>query len=170
MNSTTIIGILEMLEDGYGYRDIQARFSIGNSSITRTKRKFSSMNIPLKELAQMDSKEIHELFYPSPRRKEIPLPDFKSVYDLISNKKNKMNLYFVWLDYKKIHPDGYQYTQFKKYFKDWLTDHHLIQNVSMPVERIPGEIVYIDWIGDTLDLVLDSNTGELLTNAIKLGH
>ena len=32
---------------------------------------------------------------------------------------------------------------------------------SMPVERIPGEKTYIDWVGDQLELLLDTTTGEL---------
>ena len=32
--STTIIGVLEMLEDGFSYNDIRTRYSIGNSTIT----------------------------------------------------------------------------------------------------------------------------------------
>ena len=40
--STTIIGVLEMLEDGFSYNDIRTRYSIGNSTITDIKKKFLS--------------------------------------------------------------------------------------------------------------------------------
>ena len=161
--STTIIGILEMLEDGYSYRDIQARFAIGNSTITDIKKKFAAMDIPLKELAVKTPKAIESIFYANSHpRKNIPLPDFSKVYNSLTNKL-KTNLYFIWLDYKKMYPEGYQYTQFKHYFKKWLDENHLEDNLRMVVERIPGEIVYIDWIGDTLDLVLTETNGVLRT-------
>ena len=32
--STTIIGVLEMLGDGFSYNDIRTRYAIGNSTIT----------------------------------------------------------------------------------------------------------------------------------------
>ena len=32
----------------------------------------------------------------------------------------------------------------------------------MPVERIPGEKMYIDWVGDTPQLLVDPSTGEIL--------
>lgn len=116
--STTIIGILEMLEDGYSYRDIQARFAIGNSTITDIKKKFAAMDIPLKELAVKTPKAIESIFYANSHpRKNIPLPDFSKVYNSLTNKQTKTNLYFIWLDYKKMYPEGYQYTQFKHYFK-----------------------------------------------------
>lgn len=162
--STTIIGILEMLEDGYSYRDIQARFAIGNSTITDIKKKFAAMDIPLKELAVKTPKAIESIFYANSHpRKNIPLPDFSKVYNSLTNKQTKTNLYFIWLDYKKMYPEGYQYTQFKHYFKKWLDENHLEDNLRMVVERIPGEIVYIDWIGDTLDLVLTETNGVLRT-------
>lgn len=47
--STTIIGVFEMLEDGYGYRDIRARHAVGNSTITDIKRKLENMDVSLSE-------------------------------------------------------------------------------------------------------------------------
>ena len=73
------------------------------------------------------------------------------------------NLYFIWIDYKKLYPDGYQYTQFKHYFKQWLDENHLESNLRMAINRVPGEIMYIDWAGDTLDLVYTDVPGELQT-------
>ena len=48
------------------------------------------------------------------------------------------DLSFLWIDYKKEHP-----------------------KTSMPVERIPGEKMYIDLVGDQPELLLDTTTGEL---------
>ena len=36
--STTIIDVLEMLEDGFAYNDIRTRYAIGNSTITDIKK------------------------------------------------------------------------------------------------------------------------------------
>lgn len=153
-----------MLEDGYSYRDILARFAVGNSTITDIKKKYAIMDISLKELVIMKDKSIENLFYGNSHpRKEVFLPDFSGIYRSLTNRKSKSNLYFIWLDYKKEHPDGYQYTQFKHYFKLWMDDNHLENDLRMVVERIPGEIIYIDWIGDTLDLVLGKENGELYT-------
>ena len=66
-------------------------------------------------------------------------------------------------NYKKLYPDGYQYTQFKHYFKQWLDENHLESNLRMAINRVPGEIMYIDWAGDTLDLVYTDVPDELQT-------
>ena len=66
------------------------------------------------------------MFYPNAHpRKEAPLPDFEKVYKKLTDKNSRTNLYFIWIDYKKLYPDGYQYTQFKHYFKLWLDENHL---------------------------------------------
>lgn len=162
--STTIVGILEMLEYGYSYRDIQARFRVGNSTITDIKKKYAVLDITLDDLTAKSPQAIESLFYANSHpRKNIPLPDFSKIYQSLTDRKTKTNLYFIWLDYKNVHPDGYQYTQFKHYFKKWLDENHLEDNLKMVVERIPGEIIYIDWIGDMLDLVLTEVEGKLQT-------
>lgn len=163
-NSTTIIGVLEMIDDGFSQQDIRARYAIGNSTITNIKRKFKSLDISLKELHSLDSKKIESLFYgDSHPRKEVSLPDFGQIYRELTRKDSRVNLYFLWIEYKKQNPKGYQYTQFKHYFKEWLNQNHLEDNLRMAVERIPGEIMYLDWIGDTIDLVLTDTPGELQT-------
>ena len=162
--STTIIGVLEMLEDGFSYNDIRTRHSIGNSTITDIKKKFKTMDVTLKQLHSMTPKMVEQMFYPNAHpRKEAPLPDFEKVYKKLTDKNSKANLYFIWIDYKKLYPDGYQYTQFKHYFKQWLDENHLESNLRMAINRVPGEIMYIDWVGDTLDLVYTDVPGELQT-------
>lgn len=71
------------------------------------------------------------------------------------------DLSFLWIDYKKEHPNGYQLAQFYKLYRDFMVDTYGTSKTSMPVERIPGEKTYIDWVGDQLELLLDTTTGEL---------
>lgn len=162
--STTIIGVLEMLGDGFSYNDIRTRYAIGNSTITDINKKFKTMDVTLKQLHSMTPKMVEQMFYPNAHpRKEAPLLDFEKVYKKLTDKNSRANLYFIWIDYKKLYPDGYQYTQFKHYFKLWLDENHLGSNLRMAINRVPGEIMYIDWAGDTLDLVYTDVPGELQT-------
>lgn len=59
--STTIIGVLEMLEDGFSYNDIRTRYSIGNSTITDIKKKFKTMDVTLKQLHSMTPKMVEQM-------------------------------------------------------------------------------------------------------------
>ena len=67
----------------------------------------------------------------------------------------------MWLKYKKECPSGYQYTQYCHHFKKFIENNYGSEAVSMVVERIPGEKVYIDWIGDQPEILVNSQTGEI---------
>lgn len=64
------------------------------------------------------------------------------------------------MKYQKDCPSGYQYTQYCLYFKRIVEKHYGSEAVSMVVEQIPGEKVYIDWVGDQPEILVDSSTGE----------
>lgn len=162
--ASTILSILKLKENGFSYNDIRFRYKVGNSTITDLLNKAVRLGITYQDLTKMDNEEVIHLFYPNKqkRKKDVPLPDFEQIYRSLTNSKTSTNLYFIWLEYKKNQDDGYQYTQFKEHYKRWLTKNHLISKLSMSVVRIPGEIMYIDWIGDTLPLVMNHDTGEVL--------
>ncbi|MGO5048724.1 hypothetical protein [Dysosmobacter sp. Sow4_B12] len=58
-------------------------------------------------------------------------------------------------------PDGYQLSQFYALYRAFLAENFGQTSVTMPVERIPGECMYIDWVGDQPELLLDPATGEV---------
>lgn len=150
---TTIEEILEMLAQGFTYEDIRARCGIGSSVITDIKKKYEKMGISLSELKLMSPEEIKQKFYLSAcRRGNRPLPDFKDVYLKITGSQHA-TLFEQWIEYKEKYSNGYEYTQFKKYFADWRKEHHIDDNIKMALNRSPGNNLYIDWIGDTLPIV-----------------
>lgn len=71
------------------------------------------------------------------------------------------DLSYIWNDYKKENPDGYQLYQFYKLYGDFLKENYGTIKAFMPVERVPGEKMYIDWVGNQPELLLDTSTGEL---------
>ncbi len=111
----------------------------------------------------MSPSELEELFYPSEniRRKDSSvMPDYQLIYDRLSTPGSKSNLFYLWLKYKQDSPSGYQYTQFCAHFKRFVEKNYGSDAVSMVVERIPGECVYIDWVGDQPEILLDTTSGE----------
>lgn len=162
-NYATIIGVLTMSTNGASQRECQARYHIGSSTCQRILRIFKYSNYTLNDLTKMDEDKLINIFYPQDnlRRKKIPLPDFQKIYDRLMLKGSKANLFFLWSEYKTDNPDGYQYSQFVEYFNRFVEEHYASRNVSMAVERIPGEKVYIDWVGDKPLIILDRETGEL---------
>lgn len=159
---STIIGVIELRQGGVGYRTTQKRYNIGNSTITLIMNRFKELGLTLDELKAMEPKAVERAFYPPEnlRQSEKPLPDFFKVHERITAMGHP-NLAFLWLEYKEEHPDGYQLSQFYGLYRTFLSENFGQESVTMPVERIPGERLYIDWVGDQPELLTDPATGEL---------
>ena len=134
--------------------------------------RYHANGIPIEELRMMAPKEVEYLFYPQKnlQRKDVPLPDFQYYYDRIHAPGSRMNISFCWLDYKEKNPDGYEKSQFYEYFNRFIAENYGSQKVSMAVNRIPGEKMYIDWVGDQPELLTDTETGEIQKSPYLCDH
>ena len=160
----TIIGVIQMRENDISYEAVQNRYNIGSSTVTLIMKRYKSLNIDVAELKTMEPTEVERLFYPPAnlQRKDIPMPDFQKYYDRIHQKDSRVNIAYCWIEYKKENPDGFEQTQFYEYYSRFVKEHYGSKDVKMPVERIPGEKMYIDWVGDHPSLLTDPETGEII--------
>lgn len=161
---TTILGVIDMRQKGLSYNDCRSRYGIGSSTIERIMTAYHESGKTLDELSSLSPEEVENLFYPpeNTRRKDVSLmPDYQGVYDRLNTPGSRANLFFLWLKYKQETPSGYQYTQYCEHFRRFVEKNYGSEAVRMVVERIPGEKVYIDWIGDQPALLTDSAAGEL---------
>lgn len=161
---TTILGIIDMRQRGISYNDCCNRYHVGHSTVKLIMSRFEEIGKDLNTLRQMAPSEVEMAFYPPEniRRKDVSvMPDYAAIHDRIMKEGSKANLYFMWLKYKQEHPSGYQFTQFCHYYNVYREKHHGSDKLRMAVERIPGEKVYIDWVGDQPELLVDSVTGEI---------
>ena len=156
----TIIKALEMMEDGYSTREIREMLHIGGSTLSLIKERFQLLDKTFQDYKDLPSSKAIDAIYQKTRSrdKDKPLPDYQKIYDRLNAKGSRANLYFLWLEYKRANPTGYQYTQFKFHFRKWQKDNGLCKKkATMPIERVPGQIVYIDWVGDTLNCVVNDD-------------
>ena len=159
---STILGVIELRLEKVSYATTQKRYRIGSSTITLIMNRFQKLGLTLDELKTMDPQTVETAFYPPEnlRRSEKPMPDFFRIHNRMMAMKYP-NLAFLWLEYKEEHPDGYQLTQFYEHYRTFLAENFGQESVTMPVERIPGERMYIDWVGDKPELLTDPSTGEI---------
>lgn len=159
----TIIGVIQMRQKNCAFSVIEARYHIGSSTVQRILDRFKASGISDEKLKAMEPSAVEELIYPSQnlRRKDIPLPDFQYYYDRIHAKGSKVNISYCWIEYKTEHPDGYEQTQFYEHYKRFVEKNYGSTNIKMAVERVPGEKMYIDWVGDQPELLTDPETGEI---------
>ena len=66
------------------------------------------------------------------------------------------------MEYKQEHPDGYEQSQFYELYNRYVEKNFGKRNLKMAIERVPGEKMYIDWVGDQPYLLTKPETGELI--------
>ncbi len=159
----TIMGVIQMRLNGCSYNAVQSRYHIGSSTVTLIMNRFKESSIPVERLRQMDPLKVESIFYPPAniRRRDISLPDFQLYYDRIHTTGSKVNIAYCWLEYKAGHPDGYEQSQFYEYYNRFVEKNYGAGKTRMAVQRVPGEKMYIDWVGDHPGLVTDPETGEI---------
>lgn len=158
-NYKTIMQVLNLRMVQKLSRDkCKGRCKLGNGTYQRIEERFRESGKSYEDLLKMNPDEVVFLFYPeeSVRRKKIPLPDFEKIYQSI--KSTSSTVFMEWMDYKKDNPDGYQYTQFCEHYNRFLKENYG-DDVSMAVNRVPGEKLYIDWVGLRPRLVYNQEDG-----------
>lgn len=158
----TIIGAIQMRQNGCSFNVIEGRYGIGSGTVQRILKRFLASGLTLDELISMEPSAVEDLFYPKEnlQRKDVPMPDFQHYYDRIHAKGSKVNISYCWIEYKKEHPDGYEQSQFYEYYNRFVERSYGKRDAKMAVERVPGEKMYIDWVGDQPYLLTDPSTGE----------
>lgn len=118
--------------------------------------KLNGLTYPLP--SDMSDAKLASILFPSKSEKVIyKMPD----YDYVSREmmKDGVTLNLLWMEYCEqcvaAHEVPYQLTQFKKYYRDYLAK----TNATMHLNHKPGDIMQVDWAGDTA-YVIDTDTGE----------
>ena len=157
----------QMLAANIPQRTICEQLHMGRGVLNKYKSLADSQNLSYALIGRMSDEELESFLKlskpstaPSCQRQELDnlLPDYVS--ELSRNRY--LTVQALHETYKKDHPDGYGYTQFKKAIHDYRYAH----NLSYHNTYIPGEEMQIDFAGDTLWLT-DKKTGES-TKAVVL--
>lgn len=70
--------------------------------------------------------------------------------ELHSSKRKTMS--YIWTEsYSKEYPDGLGYSQFCRRYNEWLKTARI--EIILPQEKVPGREIFIDWVGDTIQLL-----------------
>jgi transposase len=136
-------------------------------------RKCDAARLDYPQAAQLTDKELERRLYTQAQqvKVKIPDPDFSYYQDQLKQHAH-LNLKFLWeKDYRVKNLDGLGYSQFCERFRRW--NEASGQNLTLTIDRKPGETMEVDWAGDTPALVCDRQTGELQEICLfvaSLGH
>lgn len=147
---------------GLSERAIAASLGLGKGSVGAYLRRAreAGLSWPLPDALDDDSLEL--LLFPAsptvpdPNR---PVPDWSMIDKEL--RRRGVTRMLLWQEYRAQHPDGFGYTWFCTHFDAWKGR----VRPSMRQTHVGGEKVFVDFAGDTIDIV-DPDTGEV--HAVKL--
>ena len=149
-NSAVIIGVIRMRLQGISYPACQARHHIGSWTAQDIMRKYHSLGRSLDELETMTPGELEKLFYPPMDRQHLKIspPDFEALIKKTESPGRKVYGEDLWAEYHKQEPRGFSRTMFYLKYREYRREKYGSEDLTMGVNRIPGERVYIDYCGD----------------------
>jgi transposase len=153
-----IIEILRLSELGMSQREIAASSGCGKSTIGDVLRLCEERCITYEAASRLTDAELHDTLYQT-KSQTKPLPDWKYIHEELAQHK-KLNLQFMWEEYRIRYPEGLGYSQFCNLYRQYRKETD--RQVSLYNERKAGEIMEVDFMCDTLSCVVDSATGELI--------
>jgi transposase len=143
-------------ECGLSQRDIAKSCSIGRSTVGEYLIRASAAGLSWPLPDGVDDAALERLLFPPPPPPGAvrPLPDWSEVHTELRRKG--VTLALLWEEYKSVHPDGYQYSQFCELYRRFSGKLKL----WMRQEHRAGEKLFVDYAGDTVDVV-NPKTGEI---------
>jgi len=150
--------ILEVLRlahaGGWSVRQIAASVGAPHSTVGDYLRRFQATGLSWPLPPGMDQAALEAQLFARTSSKAVvrPLPDWPTIHRELAGKGVTLEL--LWQEYKRAHPDGYQYTRFCVLYRAWAAQ----LDPVLRQEHAAGERVFVDYAGQTVALV-DPETG-----------
>ena len=161
LETMKITEILRLREMGFKLREIAVSTGCSKTTVGEILARCKACDLRYEDAISLPQERVNELIYPeSFGRKQVKEePDWEAIHARLQSSR-RINLQYIWEEeYRPANPDGYSYSRFCAKYNAWKDSTG--KNVIMAQEREPGKELFIDWMGDTLDCVMDYATGEL---------
>lgn len=152
--------ILRLTSLGLNRSQIAQSMGIARQTVISTLQRASAQSVDWQSAEALSDKELAAKLFPQGIGKPAyKMPD----YDYIHREMSKPGVtqQLLWFEYcDRCRATGeipYQLTQFKTHYREYITK----SKATMHIQRKPGEIMEVDWAGQTAH-VTDADTGELL--------
>jgi transposase len=157
-----ILEIIRLSEMGFSQRKVAESVNCGKSTVGDVMRRCRDVGLVYASASGMTRTEINGLLYPQKPAgpAERVQPDWEAVHKWLRGGKRR-NLQYAWEEYRRNDRNGLGYSQFCRLYRAWKDATG--KTVSMVQGYEPGDKLFIDWAGDTLDCVVDAQTGEVQT-------
>lgn len=159
--------IIKLKQKGKSNRKIAELLRVNRNTVNEYVRKFRCSGLTYAQLEDKSLKDLEELIDEVRIKKPNERYDILWAYLPYVNRQmayTGSTLLVLWHEYKLSYPDGYGYTQFKKYYHQRYSSK---ARVSSPQPHSSAEQLYLDFTGKKLTYA-DANTGEELKAEVFL--
>jgi transposase len=155
---TKVKQVIRLHQEGKSLRKISDLLTISRDAATKYVSLFKTSGINFKDIETMDDACLSQIFDKATPTDHESLEPLINTFPEVEKKLNRVGYtrLRLWSEYKAINPDGYNYSSFCYYFKQWQNDN----KVSMHFEHKSGDKMFIDFTGSKLHLT-DRLTGEM---------
>lgn len=162
--------ILQLYEEDVSQRGIAEALKCSRNTVAAVLATAKDKAIGYGEVALLDDGEIRHLLFPElvDKGRDSPYvkPDFEMTHKELS--RTGVTLLMLWNEYaNRCREQGripYQYSFYCEQYRRWAS----VTKATMHIPRTPGEILEVDWAGDTMEYV-DPLTGEICPAYLFVG-
>lgn len=146
-------------------RKIGINLNISHVTVAEYLRRAEQAGLGWPLAEEWDDDRLQAALFPptAPSKVPRPVPDWSHVYRELGRHKG-VTLELLWLEYKQVHPDGYQYSQFCDLYRQWRGK----LDVTLRQPYRGGEKAFVDYAGPTVPIV-EASTGEIRQAQVFVG-
>ena len=150
--------LIILKQKGKSNRKIAEYLHISRNTVNSYVQFLTSLNRSWQELREMEDADFEALFPVKTSHDQALYEHLCGYFPYYQKELTKpgCTLLTLWHGYQEQHPQGYQYTQFVYYFRQWQQR----KKVSGKLEHKAGEKVFVDFTGKKLSVV-NRSTGEV---------
>ena len=151
--------ILRLDSLGYSQRQIAASIQSSRDTISAVCKLAGQHGLEWPLPDELSNQAIQDIFYPERNMRTRRIPDYEYIHKELA--RSGVTLTLLWAEYAAVchaeHAVPYQFSQFCEKYRDWAR----VTKATMRITRKPGDIMEVDWAGNTLT-IYDSVTGDTI--------
>jgi len=145
---------------GINNKQIAEGMGIARQTVVTTLQRAAAQGLDWQIAESLSDRELAARLFPQGGNKpNYKMPDYETVHRELA--KPGVTQQLLWFEYcdrcRAMGEIPYQLTQFKTYYREYIAK----TKATMHINRKPGEIMEVDWAGQTT-FIVDTDTGEAL--------
>jgi transposase len=157
---STLKQIIRLKQQGKSVKQIVRICQTSRNTVRKYVALCDQSSFTIDELLNMDDQALELALLPvdskgRDNRYEVLVAQLEHYQEEL--RRTGVNRWVLWSEYRQAHPSGYSYAQFC-YHLSLYTD---LKKISLHIEHVPGDLLYIDFTGKLLSYV-EPATGEII--------